>query len=74
MKERLSILKKHENDCYRMCFYLLQSEKMACEAAKDALYKLIEGDSFFAADSQTKNDLLRKESMKSALQIKKKLM
>ncbi|MDF2962166.1 MAG: hypothetical protein K0S39_3901 [Paenibacillus sp.] len=72
--ERISILKKQENDCYSMCFYLLQCEKLACEAAKDALYNLVQSDSFFNADCRTQAGLLRKESMMSALQIKKKCM
>jgi hypothetical protein len=74
MKKRGAILKKHENKCYSICFYLLQCEKMAYEAAKHALYTLIMCDSFFVADCQTKSDILRKESIKSALHIKKNIM
>ncbi len=40
IKDRISFLKKHENDCYRICYYLLQSEKMACEAAKKSIVQL----------------------------------
>ncbi|WP_461479586.1 hypothetical protein [Paenibacillus sp. PvR148] len=71
MTDRITMLKKHENDCYSICLYLLQSEKLACEAAKKALYNLSICDSFFAANPQTVSELLRKESMRSALQMKK---
>lgn len=71
IKDRISFLKKYENDCYSICYYLLQSEKMACEAAKKALFNLSRCESFFAANSQTVRELLRKEAMKSALQMKK---
>ncbi len=70
--KRSAILKNHENDCYSICFYLLQCEKLACEAAENALYNLIFCDTYFVSDSHTQSNLLRKESMKSALQTKKK--
>lgn len=73
MTDRITMLKMHENDCYSICLYLLQSEKLACEAAQRALYNLSICDSFFAANPQTVSELLRKESIKSALQIKKEL-
>ncbi|MGQ5395570.1 hypothetical protein ACT8ZS_32695 [Paenibacillus sp. M.A.Huq-84] len=70
MMERISILRKQETDCYSLCLYLLQCERLACMAAEDALYKLIQCDSFFTADLQTKDIMLRKMSMTSALHIK----
>jgi hypothetical protein len=45
---------------------------LACEAAKNALYNLIISDKYFVSNPNEKNDLIRKESMKSALQLKKK--
>jgi hypothetical protein len=71
IKERLLVLKKHEDVCYSICLYMLQCETMACEAAKAALYNLMKCDSFFVEDSHTKSILLRKESMKCALQLVK---
>jgi hypothetical protein len=72
--KRGAILKNHENDCYSICHYLLQCEEMACEAAKNAIYNLIINDKYFVSDSNAKNDLIRKESMKSALEMKKKFI
>jgi hypothetical protein len=69
IKERLLVLKKHEDVCYSICLYVLQCEKMACEAAQTALYNLAKCDSFFVQNSQSKSILLRKESMKCALQL-----
>lgn len=69
--ERISILKQHEAACYSICYYLLQSEALACDAAKHALCSLMKCDAFFKANARTVSDLLRKESMKSALQIRK---
>ncbi|MUG71578.1 hypothetical protein [Paenibacillus validus] len=69
--ERLSTLKKHETDCYSICYYLLQCDKTALEAAQKALCNLIKCDLFFVADAHTVRELLRKESIQSSLQIKK---
>ncbi|PZE22038.1 hypothetical protein CBW46_006480 [Paenibacillus xerothermodurans] len=74
MKKRLSILRKHETECYSVCLYLLQCERMACEAAKDALWHLMRCDSFFAAERSAQKQLLREESMRSALEQRKKLV
>jgi hypothetical protein len=70
--KRCAILKNHENDCYSICVYLLQCENLACEAAKNALYNLIISEKYFVSNPNEKNDLICKESMKSALQLKKK--
>ncbi|WP_162255034.1 hypothetical protein [Paenibacillus sp. Soil522] len=63
-------MKQHEIECYRICFYLLQSEKMARETAKDALIKLFKQEMFFASEMGARTELLRKQSIKSALEAK----
>ncbi|WP_143101061.1 hypothetical protein [Paenibacillus sp. 1_12] len=64
-------MKKHEDVCYSICLYVLQCEAMACEAAKAALYNLMKCDSFFVENPHTTSILLRKESLKCALQLMK---
>ncbi|RAV23224.1 hypothetical protein DQG23_03260 [Paenibacillus contaminans] len=70
--DRLSILKELEIKCYSVCFYLLQCEKQACRAAQHVLLRLAQSDSFFHADPQTRQRILRSESMKCSLTIKEK--
>ncbi|UUZ86057.1 hypothetical protein LJK88_23055 [Paenibacillus sp. P26] len=71
LKERLSVLKRYETDCFGVCLYLLQSEAMACEAAKLTLLELMKDHAFFAADARTKSDMLRKEALRRSLQIRR---
>lgn len=49
-------------------------EKMAHEAAKHALHTLINRDSYFAEEDSKRDEMFRKETIKSALQIKKKYL
>ncbi|CAG7629014.1 hypothetical protein ACFQI7_15695 [Paenibacillus allorhizosphaerae] len=71
MAERITILKECEQDCYSICYYLLQCEKMACEASQNALYRLFQTNRFFVQDSETVKEMLRKESIRCALQVRK---
>jgi hypothetical protein len=46
-KERIQILKSHENECYRICLYLLDCESLALEAATITLHDLYFDHLFF---------------------------
>jgi|GEM_PF-1483348 hypothetical protein len=70
IEERLAIVRQYETDCYSICHYVLQGEREACEAAEQALRGLLESDAFFAADPRGRMELLRKQSLKSALGLK----
>ncbi|KIL38791.1 hypothetical protein SD70_24210 [Gordoniibacillus kamchatkensis] len=70
LHDRISVLRQYESDCYSICLFLLQCEKMAHEAAKNALYHLITSDACFARDGSIRNELFRKEVAKCALQVK----
>lgn len=65
--ERVSVLRKYETDCYSICYYLLDCEEAAAEAAKHTLMSLARFDLFFQADAAEAMAMLRKESMKAAV-------
>ncbi|MCZ8511833.1 hypothetical protein O9H85_05240 [Paenibacillus filicis] len=73
LKERLTLMKAYETDCYSYCHYLLQREDAALEAAKQALCRLIRSDGFFEADPHARRNILRKESIAASLQVRKKM-
>lgn len=61
--DRLSVLRKYEERCYSICYYLLQNEETAYEAAKMALLNVFASHPFFAADAETQQQLLREQSI-----------
>ncbi|TBL77886.1 hypothetical protein [Paenibacillus thalictri] len=69
--QRLSILRDYESACYSVCFFLLQCETMASEAAQNALIRLAQNDAFFQADSLSRQQVLRSESMKCSIYTKR---
>ncbi|AFH62289.1 hypothetical protein B2K_16435 [Paenibacillus mucilaginosus K02] len=74
MIDRIAALKRHEVECYRICYYLLQCEKLASEAATIALRNLSCYDTFFTSELDKAKEILRKASLQSALSVKKKYL
>ena len=68
-EERINKLREYEQDCYSICYYVLQCEKSACEAAKDALCRLYQSERFFAEDPVAVQQALRNVSIACALQL-----
>ena len=66
-KERLAVLRRHEELCYSICLYLVRCDKLACEAAADALFNLAHCDSFFQAEETERLRQLRDEAARCAL-------
>lgn len=69
IEERIAVLKQYEEQCFRICFYLVRCEALACEAAKKTLLQLAQWDAFFAAAGPDQPQILRQESVKQSLHI-----
>ncbi|GGF96480.1 hypothetical protein [Paenibacillus abyssi] len=66
--QRIQCLREAENDCYRICFHLLQSEHCAAEAAKEALLRLYRQDHFFtSASHEQRLKLVKAEAVRSSM-------
>ncbi len=67
-KERVSLLRRYEIDCYRICFYILDCEQLALIAAQHTLSQLIHEESFFQQDDAYRSIQTKYMSKKYALQ------
>lgn len=67
MDERLQILRSYEALCYRICFCLLESEKLAVETAKLALWELVQDAEFFRCPQKEKQERIRKIAVEKSL-------
>jgi hypothetical protein len=72
IKERFNVLRAYETDCYSICYFLLQCERQAMEAAKSALLQLVHCDTFFEADPVNAVQMLRSESIACSFAVKVK--
>ncbi|MBN2980890.1 MULTISPECIES: hypothetical protein [Cohnella] len=68
--EKREALKTLETHCYRICFYLLNEEKTACEAAKRALIQLYGDDALWTMNEQLRENRIRKISSFHALAVR----
>jgi hypothetical protein len=69
--KRTSILKTFEVDCYSICFYILQCEKLAMEAATKVMLELYLHETFYLQDPEAKKITLKNTSIKQALELYK---
>jgi len=67
MNQRLRILRDSEKLCYRVCYYLLQNEKLALETAKLALLELARHPDFYDSPQEEKQDIIRRIAAKKCL-------
>jgi hypothetical protein len=69
--ERVNILKTYEEYCYQICFYLLDCDKLAVRAAKQALYEIFKDGLVCLRENEDINKLVRQVAIRSALQLYK---
>ncbi|MEX1031321.1 MAG: hypothetical protein WDZ91_14940 [Paenibacillaceae bacterium] len=67
--ERVNIGRQYEVKCYRICYYLLQDEKLAIEAAQEVMKKLIQNDNFSNGSNLSIDQYIKKESMKESWRV-----
>ena len=63
--KRVSILKTFEADCYSICFHLLQSEKLAIEAATSVMLELYLHETFYLQNPEEKKIIFKKNGYQS---------
>lgn len=61
--ERIHLLKRYEQHCYQMAFYLLKCEKKALEATQRSLLELANDHTFLSAPSDIQDMKARKVTM-----------
>ena len=67
--ERLRILRDYESFCYRVCFYLLENERLAAASAQQAMLELYADAAFFRSPNGEKANIIRKIAAKHALKM-----
>lgn len=70
--KRSNILREYEIYCYRICFYLLECEKLALQAAETTLYQLFFDHLFYLQDDKARKMQVLKASINGALHLYKK--
>ena len=60
LQKRVHIGRQHENLCYRICYYLVQEEKLALVAAQNVMKRLLLNDKLSMEQMQTLRNTLRR--------------
>ncbi|XEC97419.1 hypothetical protein AB6A23_13170 [Paenibacillus tarimensis] len=68
--ERLQQLKKYENYCYQIVFYILENEVLALAAAKESLISLYQHPEFAAMPENFKRNTVKSTAIKYSLRMK----
>lgn len=69
--KRISILRNLETECYQICFYLLNNEKIAVQSAAQTLYSLFNHTVFFDMNTRDQKSHLRQTAIKFSLKMYK---
>lgn len=72
--QRIKVLRNFETECFQICFYLLNNERLATRASKQALINIFNNDECFAGDVNRQKTLLRRFAMRSSLEIYKDIL
>ncbi|XEC97214.1 hypothetical protein AB6A23_12050 [Paenibacillus tarimensis] len=70
-KDKISILKAYEIECYRICVYLLGDNRPASIAAEETMVDLFKSESFWQADEEQRRKLLQRFAVSRSLQARK---
>ncbi len=71
LNKRAKVLRYYEVECYQICYYLLQQEAGALEAASKAIYDLFLDERFFKLNKDNQKKLMRHAAISSALKLYK---
>ncbi|MCM3626800.1 hypothetical protein M3194_05430 [Paenibacillus glycanilyticus] len=64
---KISILRRYETYCYQICYYLIQNESNASQAAKEALLSIAVDAFFFTDSDETRREKIRRISIDKSL-------
>lgn len=66
---RADCLKQYEEECYSICYYLLQQEESALRASRQALTSLLDDAEFYRKDAADRQETVRKLSKLWSLRV-----
>jgi len=66
-KRRAAILRRYEDFCYQICYFLLQCEAKAWQAAKSSIERLFHDDRFYRLQDVEQREHIRRTAMHCAL-------
>jgi len=66
-ERKAAVLKQYELHCYQICYYLLQSEAKALQAAVASIEHLIRDAAFFCKPDPDKLEIVRKTAIRYSL-------
>lgn len=69
MRQRADVLRTLETECYRICYALLEDERLSLWAAKRTIGKLFLEEGFYALDRQRQRQHMRRLSVREALHV-----
>ncbi|WP_156043116.1 hypothetical protein [Paenibacillus sp. UNC451MF] len=67
LETRAKAVKEYEVRCYQICFYILQNEAKALQAALACVEALLLNDSFFKMQVNEQQEAVRKASIRYSL-------
>ena len=68
--ERISLLRRYEQECYQICYYLLLDEQLALDAARRVLLTLYEDRAFIEAiEEQTRRSILTRRASEASVSV-----
>ncbi|MCS7458785.1 hypothetical protein N0M98_01420 [Paenibacillus doosanensis] len=68
-ERRALIVKPYELLCYRSCYYLLQCEAEAMQAALACMEQVMRDDAFFQSADLHRQTIVRKTAIRCSLQL-----
>ncbi|NIK75180.1 hypothetical protein FHS15_000278 [Paenibacillus castaneae] len=74
LQRKAAVLKQYEVYCYQMAYFLLEDEALAAQAAKQALFHLLNDETFFLDHEQLQKQKTKQITIKYALQTKSALL
>jgi len=69
LSKRAAVLRNYEDECYQICYYLLQQESLALKAASKVVYDLFLDELFFDRDQDRQRKLMQHAAIKAALSV-----
>lgn len=68
------MLLRAESDCYRIAYYLLESEDAAVQAARLALGELLRDEAFGLLPEEARRQQTKRAAIHYALEVKRRLI
>ncbi|MFE5320214.1 hypothetical protein ACFQ88_16015 [Paenibacillus sp. NPDC056579] len=67
LERRAQLIRRYEQACYQMCYYLLRSEPLAMEAALAAVETLLSDACFYEQEEQSRLEAVKRTAIRCSL-------